>query len=151
MLCKNICDIYITRMSPIPPPGARITTFSNGIVWIDDYGFCRIRHTGSTGQHMGIPEVIEMGQAAFEICDGKKRKHLVDLRGIQYTLLPGAREAIRNNPHINACRSACACIVDAVAVKLVAELFIQVNKPPYPYQVFTSEEDAINWLNSINP
>lgn len=136
-------------MNTTPPFNPGILGFCNGMLWIDEHGFCRMRHIGTAGQHMGAPEIEEMGNATYQICEGEKRKHIVDLRGVNYTLMPGGRENICSNEQLNACRAAVATIVDSAAVKVVVEILINHNKPSYPYRVFESEEEAIAWLMSI--
>lgn len=136
-------------MNHLSPSDPRIVAFCNGMLWIDEHGFCRTRHIGPCGQHMGPQEIEEMGRITHEICEGKKLKHIVDIRGVNYTLMPGGRESICNNEKLNACRTAVAAIVDSAAVRIVVEMLINLNKPTYPYRIFSNEEDAVMWLKEI--
>lgn len=136
-------------MNPNPPDGARVISFAIGKTWIDEDGFCRIRFTTDSAAHMGVPEVREMGEAVYKICEGKKHKHLVDSRGVLGAVLPGAREEVRNNENINTCRSAAAMVIDNIANKLIINFFIRFNKPAYPYKAFESADEAVKWLKSV--
>lgn len=136
-------------MNPNPPEGARIISFSIGQTWIDENGFCRIRFKTGNDAQMGVAEVREMGEAVYEICHGKKHKHLIDARGVLGAVLPGAREEVRNNKYINACRSAAAMLIDNVANKLIINFFIKFNKPTYPYKAFEDADQAVRWLKSL--
>ncbi len=136
-------------MQSQPPLNSRVIPIAIGRVWKDEFGFCRIRLEADTDKQMGVPEVIEMGIAAYEICGGEKHKHLIDARGVYGAVLPGAREEIRSNGKLNACRSAAAMITNSMANKLIISFFIQFNKPPYPYRVFENPEEAVTWLNSL--
>lgn len=136
-------------MNHVRHHNAKVIAFCNGMLWIDENGFCRMRHIGTANQHMGAAEIEEMGKASYEICEGKKLKHLLDLRGVNYTLQPGGRENISNNENLNECRTAVAALVDSEAVQIVVEKLISLNKPPYPYRIFTTEEDAVSWLKGL--
>jgi hypothetical protein len=136
-------------MKSTPPEGAKVVTISVAQVWIDEYGFCRINLTGDSRAQMGIPEVHEICDAVHDICDGKKHKHIIDARKVHGQVLPGAREELRRNEKMLEVRTAAAMIVDNIANKLMVTFFIQFNKPPYPYRVFESEEDAVEWLSAL--
>jgi hypothetical protein len=45
--------------------------------------------------------------------------------------------------------SASAVIVNNLAYKLIANFYMQFNKPKRPYKVFSNEIDGINWLKSL--
>ena len=96
-----------------------------------------------------MAEVKEFAEIAFTLCAGEKRKHVIDCRGVYGPVLPGAREEIRHNEKLNACRSAAVLLVDNMANRLIANFFIQFNKPPYPYRVYEDQEEAIKWLKSL--
>lgn len=147
-ICQGNFDIYIPLMTPLHPD-YRIAAFCNGMLWIDENGFCRIRHIGTNTQNMGAPEIEDMGRATREMCEGCKRKTILDLRGVKYTLAPGGRENIRSNEDLNNCRTAVAAIVDCPEVRVVVEKLIGIDKPPYPYQIFESEKEAVAWLKSL--
>lgn len=136
-------------MNTSPPPDARVIYFDVGSVWKDENGFCHIRLVGGTNKQLGVDEVKEMAVAVFDICGGEKHKHLIDARGTYGPVMPGAREEIRSNEQLNACRSAAAMIVNSMANRLMIAFFIQFNKPPYPYRVFDDEDDAVKWLLSL--
>ena len=43
-----------------------------------------------------------------------------------------------------------AIIVSNLAQKILINFYLKFNKPPKPSQAFNSEEQAINWLLSVN-
>ena len=136
-------------MNDSPPADARVLHFSVGYCWIDEENFCRIRLIGDTDKHLGVDEMKELCNSVHELCEGKLHKHLIDARGVYGSVLPWAREELRKNEKMNACRSAAAIIVNSLANKLIMQFFIQFNKPPYPYRVFEKPEDAIAWLKFL--
>src|ERR1044071_6459016 len=99
-------------MNPEPLPGTEVVPFAIGRTWIDEYNFCRISfHKGSAHQ-MGVEEVKDMALAVYNVCKGNRYAHLIDCRGVYGPVLPGAREEVRHNPQLNACRKAAAIIVN---------------------------------------
>lgn len=44
---------------------------------------------------------------------------------------------------------ASAVVVNSLPYKLIANFYLQFNKPKRPYKVFSNEEDAITWLKTI--
>jgi hypothetical protein len=44
---------------------------------------------------------------------------------------------------------ASAIVVTNFAYKLIANFYLTFNKPKRPYKVFSNEQDAIHWLNTI--
>lgn len=136
-------------MNPEPPPGAEVIPFTIGRTWIDENNFCRISFHKGASHQMGIGEVKEMAEAAHNVCKGNQYVHLIDCRGVYGPVLPGAREEVRHNPKLNACRKAAAIIVNNMANKLIMTFFIQFNKPPYPYRVYEDADEAVKWLKSL--
>lgn len=45
--------------------------------------------------------------------------------------------------------SASAVMVTSLAQKIIANFFIFVSKPKIPYQVFSKEEEAVDWLKKF--
>ncbi len=46
-------------------------------------------------------------------------------------------------------RSASAIVVTSLAYKLIANFYLQFNKPKKPYKVFSTKEAAIEWLSNF--
>lgn len=136
-------------MNSDPHTDARVLHFAVGYCWLDEDSFCRIRLIGGTDKQLGVDEMVELCNAAYDVCEGKSLKHLIDARGVYGSVLPGAREELRKNKKMNACRSAAAIIVNSLANRLIMQFFIQFNKPPYPYRVFENPEEAVTWLKSL--
>ena len=116
---------------------------------IDEFGFCRIHMDSSRQDEFGIDEANEMCEAAYEICKGKKHKHLIDMRNFHGVVEPGTREALRNNEKLIAVRAAGVMVVSNLAHKLIGNFFMRFNRPPYPYNVFSDYDEAVKWLQSI--
>lgn len=88
-----------------------------------------------------IQQIIDAGN---KLCDKKPYLVLSDVR-VSADLTAEAREVAVEK------KNADNIIADAVLVKWLAQrlgtnVLIQLNKPPYPMQVFTDEDKAVKWL-----
>lgn len=45
--------------------------------------------------------------------------------------------------------SASAVLVNTLAYKLIANFYLKINKPKSPYQVFSDEDKAVEWLQGF--
>ncbi len=45
--------------------------------------------------------------------------------------------------------AATAVVITNLAYKIMANFYMQFNKPKRPYKIFSNELDAIDWLNTI--
>lgn len=52
-------------------------------------------------------------------------------------------------PHISRTRIAEAILVETTANRLMANVYVNYNKPRIPTKIFTNEEEAIKWLKSF--
>jgi len=122
------------------------STFSIGHVEIDHSGFCRVTFDTNKSDTLDVVCAEELVEAVFAKCRGKKHAILTDSRGAVGTVTPKAREYIRNAPKMVQVRLAVAFVVDSVANRVIANLYIKINRPPNPTKVFNNEEDAVLWL-----
>jgi len=44
---------------------------------------------------------------------------------------------------------AAATVASNIMIKVAANFFLKINKPPFPFKVFTEEKEAILWLKSL--
>ncbi len=95
-----------------------------------------------------LTDCIENYEATKKITQGDKFLSLVDGRDIQTSVSKEARaytaNVKRDGKHI-----AEALLVNSTAQKLVGNFYINVNKPQIPTKIFSSEEKALEWLNSF--
>ena len=116
---------------------------------MDEFGFCRMELDSSNHKTIGIKEANEICEALYAVCNGKKYKHLIDMRNFYGTIEPGTREVLRHHPQMLAVRAAGAMVVNNLAHKLIGNFFMRFDKPPYPYNVFMDYDEAVKWLKSI--
>jgi len=136
-------------MFSTPPGNTTVISLSIGKVWIDEYGFCRIRVIGGTNHVIGEPEMRELADAVYEACDGKKRKHLIDSTFAYGKVDPSAIEELSRNEKLLSVRSAAAMITENGSMKKAITAFIKTGNPAYPYSWFDNEQDAVRWLSAL--
>jgi hypothetical protein len=73
---------------------------------------------------------------------------LVDGRAA-LTAEPGVREYYAG-PEAAKYASALGLLVDSGTMKVIANLFLTINKPVMPTRMFTVKEDALEWLRRID-
>ncbi len=87
--------------------------------------------------------------AAFgQLCNGQKRGCLVDGRAA-LTADPGVREYYAG-PELSKNASAAALLAGSSTMKVIANLFLTINKPVMPTRMFTDEQEALDWLRRID-
>jgi hypothetical protein len=87
-------------------------------------------------------------QAAIDVCGGKMRPLLVDIRGCQ-PLDPEARRYYSGQVLVDHF-CAQALLVDITPFgRFMANLYLQVAQPKIPSQLFTNEEKAVKWLRGF--
>lgn len=99
------------------------------------------------GSDIELADSIENFQATLHLTKGKKYLKLVDTRPT-YTATKEVREfAAKNKEHDG--RIAEALLVRSTASQLLANFYINFNKPTIPTKMFSSESKALEWLQSF--
>jgi hypothetical protein len=110
------------------------------IEYIEPIVYFRITREGL----LNDKEILEAIDAGVHLCHYKPHLLLTDAR-INADLTPEARKAganINNTTHV----IAQAILVKWLAQRLIATVFMQVNKPHYPVRIFNNEGKAVKWL-----
>jgi hypothetical protein len=115
---------------------------SNKATFIVEGGIIIVRYKEEA--EIELDDVIEHSKILKEITNGVKMPILVDGRKA-HAVSPEARE-FAASPQESALRSAQALLVNSLAAKLVANFYINFNKPLHPVKVFKTEKAAIKWL-----
>lgn len=93
-----------------------------------------------------IPEVNELHKAFREITD-EQPCYLLVMPGIGTNSSSEARKYAANNKNNNIVAE--AIIVPNLAIHLLANFYIQVNRPTHKVKIFKGQEKAIEWLMKI--
>jgi hypothetical protein len=118
----------ITRTSEI--------IFSGGILYVKLF----------EGANITLKDVEEYYSFTSRITEGKKVPVLVDGTA-SFTITDEARAY--SVEQANKARLATAFITRSAATRMIANLYIQFNKPQTPVRMFTDTESAVKWLKTF--
>jgi len=82
--------------------------------------------------------------AGAKLSKGKSMPVFCDLRKVK-SVDRQARKYLASE-EVSKLTKASAILVSSPVSRLLGSFFIGLNKPPYPVKLFTSEEEAIKWL-----
>src|SRR5688500_10524644 len=99
------------------------------------------------GAELGMPEIRELTFYAEKMSGRKPYVVLSDIRS-KVNVTPEGRKLAADASQAPLHKGS-AVIVKRSSFKLAANFFILLTQPGYPYQVFTREEKAIEWLLNI--
>jgi hypothetical protein len=94
---------------------------------------------------LDVMEIDLLHQSVLQLSNNEKYAAIAT-SGFGSTISPAAREYSANHHSIKNYRIALAIIVDNLAHRLVGNFFIKFNKPKSPAKLFTSKDEAIEWL-----
>lgn len=92
-----------------------------------------------------VKEITDMIEYAREVMGNKRHYCVVDF-GSNVMSTTEAREVYAASDYIQKNRIADAFLVKSLALRLVANFFIQVTKPKVKTRLFTDESLALSWL-----
>ncbi len=99
-------------------------------------------------QVVDVAEINEMLQYVQEFMGPKKHYAVIDFGG-NLTSSTEARQIYADAEYILNYRMADAFLVKSLPVRLIANFFINVTKPKVKTKLFTDENAAILWLESL--
>lgn len=115
-------------------------------MWIDDSGIAHSYYIKK------IDVTLEIAKNDMEIISklsqGKKVPILVDL-GNANSITRKAREFFSGNESKDTL-SAAALITNSPMHIVMGNFFLGINKPPYPIKLFSSKENALEWLRKFS-
>ena len=116
---------------------------STATIWQRDDGIIELKYDD------GIIETLQTVKENFEACvkitKGEKYLVLVDSSHIGFANAD-ARDFVAKSPNTNKVMIKAAVISNTYVGAALANLFINIDKPSFPFKVFKSREKAIEWL-----
>jgi hypothetical protein len=99
-------------------------------------------------EEMDLEQMKIFIAAIRKLADLKPYGCLVDMRNSNGSISNEARQYAADNSYPPN-KLADALIYNSLAKKLIANFYIQFNKPKSPTRTFTSEQSALKWLRNI--
>jgi hypothetical protein len=119
----------------------KITTRINE-KYLDEQGILHI--TVIEGAHIDLEALKDDHAASFTLTGHKKVLALYDGRAF-FTITPEARNYVKSGI-LDQTRIATAAITNRLAVRILLNGFMKINKPKTPFRMFGTKEDAMKWL-----
>lgn len=110
---------------------------------LDESGFLWTRFKNDI--ELELENAREHKDAILQLCEGKARPFINDGTKVFGSISPEAKEFLAKDKEIQALRLSQAFIVDTLATRMIARVFVRFNKPANPTHITGSREDAINW------
>jgi len=101
----------------------------------------------SPNAEVSLADAKECISAMAKISQGKSYPTLVDLRK-EKSLSREAREYLAGEETAKV-QSAVALLIGSPLLRVIANVFMGLNKPKMPIKVFISESEAIKWLKGF--
>jgi hypothetical protein len=124
----------IILLKTIEVPTMQISLRNDGLVQI----------TVDPGTHVNLPNVKAQIQAIGQLNDGKRYPVLV-IAGSDTTMQTDVMNYVAKE-NSNPFAIAEAYLISSISHKLLANFYLNFNKPARPTRVFTKEQDALKWL-----
>jgi len=112
------------------------------VLWKDEEGI--IHSVVNPGADMVLDDMKDIAQARFELAGQAKAPVMVDIREI-HSVERDARMYMAG-PEGEKATSALAFIIKSKVGEILGNVFINFNKPGFPTRMFTTEEEALDWL-----
>ncbi|MBL4657257.1 MAG: hypothetical protein JKX73_04600 [Flavobacteriales bacterium] len=100
------------------------------------------------GCHLDGSDAKTVGDAAIELFEGGKFLAIIDARNMGGTVGKEASNYFAQNEKLAAHRLAQAIVVNTLAMKLIAQFYIKVNKPRREAKIFNELDKALAWLET---
>ncbi|MBC7696394.1 MAG: hypothetical protein H7141_13220 [Burkholderiales bacterium] len=92
--------------------------------------------------------IAKMGVAhRVKLYGDKDYPILVRIKNVKH-ITKEAREYLASKDGCNKVKCG-AIIIDSIVMSVIANFFLQINKPLVPTKLFTNKESAIDWLNTF--
>ena len=115
-------------------------------LWMDTEGLIHI-HFKPTTAH-GAAEACEVVEAHNELAAGVPCLVLANIQGVTV----GANRAARQHyvsPVSAKYKLGMAMLVQSPMQRMLGNIFLRINRPPYPTRIFSHEQEALQWLRGI--
>lgn len=121
---------------------AEVQSSSVAKVWLGDDGICRIVHVPDA--EVDLADAEDTMAAYRRVYGGKRRPLLVDTK----TMKSFSREARHYyaSEEAAAVASAAAIIVGTPVSRVLGNFYLGLSNPRLPSRLFSSEEEALKWL-----
>ena len=116
-------------------------------LWMDSQQIIHIRFKES--QRHGLAEAVEIVRAHNQLAGGTRTPVLADLRSVKLGANREARSHYASDESAEF-KSGMAMLVSSSMQRMVGNIFLKLNRPPYPTRLFREEATALQWLKQLS-
>jgi len=125
------------------PPDARTRTCD---FWLEDG---RVSARFLPGANVEFDDARENLETTARLSSGARLAVLVDLRGLRSQ--SSEARALLAGPEAARVSRAVALVIGSPLSRVIGNFYLRFNRPETPTRLFTSEEEARAWLESLEP
>jgi hypothetical protein len=111
-------------------------------VWLGEDGIFRIIHV--PGAELTLEDAKESMAAYLKLNKGKRRPLFIDIKNLKSFTLE-ARKYYAGEEAARAA-SASALVVGSHVSRVLGNFYLGISKPIFPTRIFSSEDEALEWL-----
>lgn len=124
-----------------PPENIELLKFPNHLFWFDENGI--LCGKSISGKQVDLPVMKELSEKIIAHLEGKKVCMLIDFSNVSKADRETRDFVNREFPKI---AKAVALLSQNPLGRMMANLFFNLKKQPYPTKMFDKEEEAKQWL-----
>ena len=114
-------------------------------IWLGEEGILYTKVL--PGAELTLAEAQKITEAEFKLAGGQKRPLFVDIRLVK-SITREAREHFAGES-VQRFVSAVALCIQSPLSRVIGNFFMGYNRPLFPTRLFTSEDEAIDWLRGF--
>lgn len=100
-------------------------------------------------QLVGISDAKEIDAALMGVIGEEKKFFIVDALDLQSNMTMDAQKFFSRDAPSAHKVSAMAILLNNLAIRLTANIFMKIHKPIYPTSTFSTQIEALNWLQQL--
>ena len=116
-------------------------------LWMDSQRIIHIRFKES--QQHGLAEAVDIVRAHNRLADGVRTPVLADIRSVKVGANRAARSHYASDESAEF-KSGMAMLVSSSMQRMLGNIFLKLNRPPYPTRLFSEEVAALQWLKRLS-
>ncbi len=113
--------------------------------WLDEDGILHM--VFFLYSEVTLDDIKELDEVTLKIAKGKKIPFLTDIRDSKFSTREAREYGSKKGFTVQ--RAVTALLVGSSTSRMFGNLYLNFNQPTYPIKLFTSEEEAIEWLKGF--
>jgi esterase/lipase superfamily enzyme len=91
----------------------------------------------------------EIDKAFMTVINDRHHYFVIDALDVQSSMTAEAQKYFSRESDVSRYTSAAAIMINSLATRLIATVFMKIYKPVYPSKMFSRKEEALEWFDSF--